>query len=118
MTRAEEGDLLESFMVCRSHLRVSCLQFLKNSIFFLRARVEDVLNAKLTLLVFGWVFRLKDNLNKGTLLLINVNHNLLNRLAAMLGCSFYDGLIFGLSLGRNLKAPHLFLERIFIILDG
>ena len=40
------------FMVCRSHLQVSCLKFLKN-IFFLRPRVEDVLNARFTLLVFG-----------------------------------------------------------------
>ena len=59
------------------------------------------------------MFRLKDNLNKGILLLINANCNLLNSLATMLRCSFYDGQVFGLSLGWNGNALHLILERIF-----
>ena len=52
MLRAEEKVILEDFLVGRNKLRVTHLEFVYDTIFFSRARKEDLYNLKLILLVF------------------------------------------------------------------
>ena len=53
MLRAEEGSLLEGFLMGRDRIRLSHLQFIDDTIFFSKASMEDMQNLKLILLDFG-----------------------------------------------------------------
>ena len=70
MLRAEEGSLLEGFLMGRDRIRLSHLQFIDDTIFF-SASMEDMQNLKLILLDFGNISRLEINLDKNTLYGIN-----------------------------------------------
>lgn len=59
MLRVEEIGLLKGFLVGRSRIRVTLLQFANDTIFFSRASMEDLQNLKLILLVFWHISRLK-----------------------------------------------------------
>ena len=73
MLRAEEKVILEDFLVGRNKLRVTHLEFVYDTIFFSRARKEDLYNLKLILLVFWHISRLMVNLDKSTLSIINIS---------------------------------------------
>lgn len=73
MLRAEEKVILEDFLVGRNKLRVTHLEFVYDTIFFSRAKKEDLYNLKLILLVFWHISRLMVNLDKSTLSIINIS---------------------------------------------
>ena len=62
MLRAGERSLLEGFSVGRNRTRVSYLQFRNDTIFFSRARVEELQTIKIILLVFRQIFGLNSDL--------------------------------------------------------
>lgn len=72
MLRAEENRLLEAFRVGRSGATFSHLQFANNTIFFSRACWEELDTLKIILVVFGYIYGIKVNLEKSTLFSINV----------------------------------------------
>ena len=90
VVRAEERGLFEGFRVGRNRIRVSHLQFVDDTIFFFRASLEELLSLKLILLVFRHLSGLRINLNKSTLLGINITQDQIARLASLLDCVVFD----------------------------
>ena len=88
--RTEERGLFEGFLVGRNRIRVSHLQFADDTIFFSRASVEEFHSLKLILLVFGQLLGLRSNLNKSTLLGINITQDQTTRSASLLECAVSD----------------------------
>lgn len=64
--------LLEGFLI-RSKAKLSHLQFANDIIFFLRVNMEELQNFRLILIVFRRISRLKINVNKSTLSIINMS---------------------------------------------
>ena len=90
MLRAGERSLLEGFSVGRNRTRVSYLQFRNDTIFFSRARVEELQTVKIILLVFRQISGFKVNLDKSNLYGINLDQDHLFRLALTLDCKAFD----------------------------
>ena len=88
MLRTEESSLLEGFLLSKNRIKVSHLQFIDETIFFVRASMEDLQNLKLILLIFGNILRLKINLDKNTLFGTNISQDLNTKLASMLNAKF------------------------------
>lgn len=55
MLLTDETGLLKGFLFGRSRIGVSLLKFIDDTIFFSRARMTDLQNLKLILLIFGHV---------------------------------------------------------------
>lgn len=64
MLKAKEKGLLEGFLIGRSIVKVSHLQFVDDIIFFLTINMEELQNLKVILIVFGRILRLHINVNK------------------------------------------------------
>lgn len=62
----------------RSRTKVTNLQF-SNIMFFSNARMEELRNLKIILLIIGCISRLKINLDKSTLSRINMSHDQMAR---------------------------------------
>ena len=87
IVRAGERGLFEGFLVGRNRTRVSHLQFADDTIFFSKASFKELYSLKLILLVFGRLSGLRINLNKSTLLGINIRQDQTARLASLLECA-------------------------------
>ena len=74
----------------RNRTRVSHLQFADDTIFFSKASFKELYSFKLILLVFGRLSGLRINLNKSTLLGINIRQDQTARLASLLECAVSD----------------------------
>ena len=90
IVRAGERGLFEGFLVGRNRTRVSHLQFADDTIFFSKASFKELYSFKLILLVFGRLSGLRINLNKSTLLGINIRQDQTARLASLLECAVSD----------------------------
>ena len=101
IVRAEERGLFEGFLVGRNRIKVSHLPFADDTIFFSKASFEELHSLKLILLVFGRLSRLRINLNKSTLLGINISLDQTARLASLLDCAAFDWSLSYLPLGGN-----------------
>lgn len=78
LLRAEDSGILEGFLVERSRTKVTNLQF-SNIMFFSNARMEELRNLKIILLIIGCISRLKINLDKSTLSRINMSQDQMAR---------------------------------------
>lgn len=78
LLRAEDSGILEGFLVERSRTKVTNLQF-SNIMFFSNARMEELRNLKIILLIIGCISRLKINLDKSTLSRINMSQDQIAR---------------------------------------
>ena len=88
--RAEERGLFKGFLVGKNRIWVSHLQFADDTILFFRASFEELHSLKLILLVFGWLSRLRINLNNSILSGINISQDQTARLASLLECAVFD----------------------------
>ena len=85
MLRTQQWEFLEVFSISRPRVRVTHnLQMTPSFFFFSQARLLNLQNFKLILMVLSEVFGLKINLDKSTLLGINMNQDQVQALASLL----------------------------------
>lgn len=95
-------EILEGFLGSRYKTKVTHLQFTNDTIFFSRASAEDLYSLNLILLVFGHFYELKANLDKSTLLGINISKTRFLELATFLDSRISDrALLLGSSFRRK-----------------
>ena len=103
MDKAREANLIEGFEIGRERVKLSHLQFVDDTIFFLSKDEEKLENLFEILNIFGLALGLKINMAKSALVGINVGQEEMVSLANVVGCEVGSWPLsyLGMPLGDN-----------------
>ena len=103
MDKAYENGVIKGFTVGREAVHVSHLQFADDTLFLLDAKSKNLRNANCILKFFSVCSTLNINMEKSSLVGINLDDALVDSLASRLGCveSSWPIKYLGLPLGGN-----------------
>ena len=85
MERAEKCNLVDGFVIGRDRIFVSHLQFVDDTILF-SSRDEVKIKSLKIVDIFGIISGLKINMEKSTIMGINISKDKIDRLDLELGC--------------------------------
>lgn len=105
MSKATENDLIKGFESSRNGLSISHLQFANDTICFVEANMDQVVNLKIISKIFEGILGLKVNIAKLSMTGIGVDGRVLYSFAGNFGCKveFWLMKYLGMPLGGNLR---------------